>query len=366
MMTTTLTISSVIKKILLVILVFAGLYYSKGFLMPLCIGGILATLFLPFCNWMERKNLSKGLAAFLCLFTLSLIIAGFVTLLSWKISDLIDDFALIKQRSMEVSAQAQDYIFDHLGISVEEQLKIIKKEQPSYTTIMQMVAGSIAYLFTNFILVIVYFVLLLYYRAHIKDFLLKLVKMSQRKEMGKIMYSASKVSQQYLVGLSKMIVCLWVMYGIGFSVLGVENAIFFAILCGLLEIIPFVGNITGTTLTLLVTAMHGAEFSVLVGIAVVYGTVQFIQGWLLEPLILGPQVRINSLFTIIALVLGELLWGIPGIILAIPVTAIFKIICDHIEMLKPYGFLVGEIESQQSGIPFIEKIRIRLFGTKKE
>jgi predicted PurR-regulated permease PerM len=189
----------------------------------------------------------------------------------------------------------------------------------------------------------VYFAFLLYYRNHIKNFLLKLVKPSKQEEMKQVIYNATNVSQQYLLGLSKMIILLWIMYGIGFSAIGVENAIFFAILCGLLEIVPYVGNITGTILTVLVSAIHGANPSMLGGIIVVYGIVQLIQGWLLEPLILGPQVKINPLFTIIVLVLGQLLWGIPGIILAIPLTAIFKIICDHIESLKPYGFLIGEI-----------------------
>jgi predicted PurR-regulated permease PerM len=92
--------------------------------------------------------------------------------------------------------------------------------------------------------------------------------------------------------------------------------------------------------------------------------VQFIQGWILEPLILGPQVKINSLFTIIALVLGELLWGIPGIILAIPLTAMLKIVCDHIESLKPYGFLIGEIETTKNEIVFVEKIK-KLIKSKK-
>lgn len=153
-----------------------------------------------------------------------------------------------------------------------------------------------------------------------------------------------------------MIVCLWIMYGIGFSIIGVENALFFAILCGLLEIVPFVGNITGTTLTVLVTAMHGAEFSTLVGIVITYILVQFIQGWVLEPLILGPQVKINPLFTVLALIVGELLWGISGIILAIPLTAILKIICDHIEPLKPYGFLIGEIETDHKKYSFFRKL----------
>jgi predicted PurR-regulated permease PerM len=80
----------------------------------------------------------------------------------------------------------------------------------------------------------------------------------------------------------------------------------------------------------------------LIGIIVTYGIIQIIQGWVLEPLIVGSQVKINPLFTIIALVVGQLVWGLPGIFLAIPLIAMIKIICDHIEPLKPYGFLIGE------------------------
>jgi predicted PurR-regulated permease PerM len=79
----------------------------------------------------------------------------------------------------------------------------------------------------------------------------------------------------------------------------------------------------------------------------VYGTVQFVQGWVLEPLIVGSQVKINPLSTIVALILGELVWGIPGIFLAIPLVAMLKIVCDNIESLKPYGFLIGETEKKK-------------------
>ncbi len=350
-------LTSFLQKIALVFLIFLGLYLAKDFLIPLCIGGILATLFLPFCNWMQSKRIPKGLAVFICFFSILLIIATLVTLLGWKISELFEDFNLVKQKSIEAGNQIQKYIFNHLNISIEEQLTILKKEQPSYADIFQIIFGSIASIFASLILVLVYFAFLLYYRDHIKNFLLKITKNSKQEEMEKVIYNATKVSQQYLLGLSKMIVLLWIMYAIGFSVLGVENAIFFAILCGLLEIVPYVGNITGTVLTVLFTAIHGANPTLLGGIILVYIVVQLIQGWLLEPLILGPQVKINPLFTIIVLVLGQLLWGIPGIILAIPLTAIFKIICDHVESLKPYGFLIGEITAPKKRDEILQSLK---------
>jgi predicted PurR-regulated permease PerM len=349
--------STFLQKLALVFLIILGLYFAKDFLIPLCIGGILATLFLPFCNWMQSKKVPKALAVFICFLSLLLIITSLIFLLGWKLSELLNDLTLIKQKAIEIGNQMQQYIFNHLNISIEEQFIILKNEQPSYSNVFQLFFGSVTSFFASLILILVYFAFLLYYRNHIKNFLLRLPKATEQEEMKQVIYNATKVSQQYLLGLSKMIVLLWIMYAIGFSVIGVENAIFFAILCGLLEIVPYVGNITGTTLTVLVSAIHGANPTLIIGIIVVYGIVQLIQGWLLEPLILGPQVKINPLFTIIVLVIGQLLWGIPGIILAIPLTAIFKIICDHIESLQPYGFLIGEISMPKKREDIILKVK---------
>jgi predicted PurR-regulated permease PerM len=354
-------LTSVIKKILFTFLVFSGLYLAKDFLMPLCIGGILATLFLPFCNWMERKKVSKVVAVLVCLLLLLTIIIGFFTLLGWKIIELASDLALIKEKAIETGRSIQEYLFSNLNITIEEQYQILKNEQPSYSNVMQTLLGSVAYVFTTLLLVMIYFLFLLYYRNHIRNFIIKLSGTYQQSEIKEIILSVTKISQQYLLGLSKMIVLLWIMYGIGFSAIGVENALFFAILCGLLEIVPYVGNITGTLLTVLVAAIHGANPSLLGSIVAIYVGVQLIQGWVLEPLILGPQVKINSLFTIIALVLGELLWGIPGIILAIPLLAMVKIICDHVDPLKPYGFLIGEIKTKKEELKVIKIIKKQVF-----
>jgi len=339
----TTQLSTSLQKLALIFLIILGLYFAKDFLVPLCIGGILATVFLPFCNWMQNKRFPKSLAVFICLISLLIIISILISVIGLKVSELLTDFNLIKDKTIEFGNQIQKYIFNNLNISFKEQSQILEKEQPSYSDIFQVIFGSLISIFTSLILVLIYFTFLLYYRNHIKNFLLKLAKSSKKEEMELIIYNATKVSQQYLVGLIKMIVFLWIMYAIGFSSIGLENAIFFAIFCGMLEIVPYLGNVTGTTITVLIAAVQGASPSLLVGILVVYIIVQLIQGWLLEPLILGPEVKINPLFTIIALVIGQLLWGIPGIILAIPLLAILKIIFDHIEPLKPYGFLIGEI-----------------------
>lgn len=348
--------NSILKKLLLLFLIIIGLYFGKAFLMPLTIGAVLATLFLPLCNWMEANNVSRGIASTVCLLVILIFISSIGAVLGWQISELTNDIVLIKDRISNMSADVQNYIFKNFDITLEKQWQLLKTQRSSVTGILPLMANSLASIFTNFVLMLVYIFGLLYYRKHIKIFLLKLFSLSQREEMEKVIYSVAQVSQQYLVGLSKMIVCLWIMYSIGFGVIGVKNAIFFAILCGLLEIVPFIGNITGTIITVLVSAVQGASLPMIIGIIGTYGTVQFIQGWVLEPLIVGSQVKINPLFTIIALVIGELIWGIPGIFLAIPLIAMFKIVSDHVEQLKPYGFLIGEVDPKKAKRSLLKKV----------
>jgi len=342
-----LSTTDLLKKLLFLFLFFAGLYYAKDFLMPLSIGTVLATLFWPLCKWLENKKIPRLLAAITCLILLLLVITGITSLVGWQISELANDFALMKEKVSAAIDTMQEYLLRELGISIEKQTQIFTEQQPMITRLIKDTLGSFTSIFTYFMIILIYVVLLLFYRSHIKQFILMLSPQVKREEMGAVVNSVAKVSQQYLLGLSKMIVCLWVMYGIGFSALGIKNALFFAFLCGLLEIVPFIGNITGTTITLLVAALHGSSPAILAAIIGVYGTVQFIQGWVLEPLIVGSQVKINPLSTIIALIMGEMIWGIPGIFLAIPLVAMLKIVCDNIESLKPYGFLVGETEKKQ-------------------
>jgi predicted PurR-regulated permease PerM len=343
----TISSSSGLKKLLLLFLFIAGLYFARDFLIPLAIGAVVATLFLPLCRWMEQKKTPRGLAVMFCILILLIALSGIGILLSQQVSTLSNDFSIIRERSVELINEVQKYIFAHSGISIEKQNQELINQQPAITLFLKEIAISLPALITNLILTLVYILFLLYYRSHIKQFILKFSSASQKDEMEKVIDSVGHVSQQYLVGLSKMIVCLWLMYGVGFSLLGVKNALFFAFLCGLLEIVPFIGNLTGTTITVLVAGVQGGSFLMLAGIIGIYAIIQFIQGWVLEPLIVGSEVKINPLFTIIALVIGGLLWGLPGVFLAIPLMAMLKIVCDHIAPLKPYGFLIGAIERKK-------------------
>jgi len=359
-------LNQTLRILLLFVLVFGVLYFAAAVLIPLTFGAVLAMLLLPICHWLQARGFSNGAASILSLLALLLVVTAVITLLQYQLSDLADDLSKIEERVSNIIAGLKSYVKQHFGISHREQQKIINQQQNGgMERVAGMVTGligSLAGIIIDTILVMVYTFLFIFYRQHFKNFILRLFKPDNRAETAKVLDDAGKVTQHYLGGLGMMIVMLWIMYGIGFSIAGVNNAIFFAILCGILELVPFAGNITGTTITVLMALAQSGDTRIVIGVIITYGIVQLLQTYILEPLVVGDRLNINPLFTILIIVVGEAVWGIPGMILAVPLLGIFKIVCDHAEPLKDYGFLIGppkEKKGEEGN--FIS----RMFKTKK-
>ena len=298
-------------------------------------------LFLPLSRWFESKKIPKGFSILFCIIIFLALITGIIWLISWQITDLTTESTDIENKVRKMISEIEEYIGNNFGISKKQQEKIITEQAQENGSMLSNLGSSITGFVVDFILVLVYIFLFMFYRSRLKTFVLQLISSQQKKNAETIIHDIQKVSQQYITGLGMMIVCLWIMYSIGFSIVGVKYAVLFAIICGLLEIIPFIGNLTGTLLAILMVVIQGGGTEMVLGVVITYLIVQFLQTYLLEPLVVGAEVNINPLFTIIILVLGEQVWGIPGMVLAIPLLAIVKIICDHIPSLKPYGYLMG-------------------------
>lgn len=345
MFTSSPSLSKSISILFFAFLVVSGMYFGREFLIPIAIASLLAMLFLPLSRWFEGRGISRVLASIFCVFLLLLGFAGVIALLSWQASDISNDLTQIGERLNNIGEELKQYIAKNIGISAEKQKAWINKQSSAAGASMGTagtILGSAMSVMVDTILVLVYLFLFIYSRTHIKKFVLMMVPSPETKETEQIINDAGKMAQKYISGMSMMIVMLWILYGVGFSIAGVENALFFALLCGILEIIPFIGNLTGTALTLLMVISQGGDDSMVISVLATYLVIQFLQTYILEPLVVGSEVNINPLFTILILVLMELIWGIPGLILAIPMIGIVKIICDHVRPLKPYGFLIGK------------------------
>ena len=133
-----------------------------------------------------------------------------------------------------------------------------------------------------------------------------------------------------------------------------------AILTGILNILPYIGIFTALLIGALITfATAGISHVLFIVIAIV--VIHAIDGNIIMPRVVGSKVKINSLIVIIGLVIGEMLWGIAGMLLTIPILAILKIIFDRVEGLQSWGFLMGEDDD----VPVFKSTFDKYFLVKK-
>jgi len=195
--------------------------------------------------------------------------------------------------------------------------------------------------FAAFVLVIIFMFLFLFQRDKYESFFLKLSAASATETSKEMIHNISKVSAQYLRGRVLSILIFTVCFTAGFLIVGLKSAFLLAFIAALLTIVPYIGSIIGGLFPFAVALVTG-DSGVAVGALAVVLIVQGIDNYFVEPYIIGGQVSISAFFTILILFVGGLLWGVAGMILFIPLLGIFKIICDYIPELNPYGYLIGD------------------------
>lgn len=114
-----------------------------------------------------------------------------------------------------------------------------------------------------------------------------------------------------------------------------------AFIAALLNLIPYLGIFTAAILCLIITATSG-KLVILVGVVVVISIVHLIDSNILLPKVVGSKVKINAMVTIVGVIIGNEIWGIPGMFLAVPMMAFLKVFFDGVEDLRPWGILLGE------------------------
>ncbi len=344
-----LSLQKWLRVLLFSVLFVIVLVYAKSFLIPLTFAIVISMLLMPVTVWLQKHHFPNWLATLCSLLLFIGVIGGIIYILAWQLSDLTQDFGNIEDQATKKIHQFQHYLQEKLGVSVRKQNKIASGEvsNSSDTYLAGAVSGLLAGIgsfLTDFILFIVYIFLVILYRSHLKEFALRMFFSNHRSHASAVMEKCREVSQKYVSGLALMIVALTVMYSIGFGLVGVKSFILFAMLAAVLETVPFVGNIAGTLLTILMTIAQGGSNMMVLGVFITYVTVQFIQTYFLETLVVGENVNLNPLVTIAGLVAGELIWGIPGMVLTIPLLGMAKIVFDNIEPLQPIGYLLGKVK----------------------
>lgn len=326
-------------------LFFGTLYFARELLIPLCFAALLAMLMLPLCRKLESWRLPKWLSILISLLVVVSVVAGLVFLVANQVMNFANDLPRYKEAVNSKIERLQDLFEDKTHVSPQNQTSFLKEKATAFLEnggqYVKMLFVATTTTLVTIGLVLIYSFFFLFFRNRFRSFMLMIVPDEQKSKAQDIINESSKVTVKYLSGVLIVIVILAVLNSVGLMIIGLDYAIFFGSLVAVLNIIPYVGVLLGSILPITMALVTKDSFWAAAGVAGVFMLNQFIENNFLTPKIVGTQVNLNPLATIIVLLIGGSVWGVAGMIIFLPFLGVLKIIMDHVTPLKPYAYLIG-------------------------
>lgn len=329
----------------LITLVVYILTVGSSLLIPITLAAFLSMLVSPVAEWLEKKRLGRFLGALIPVLGLLFVFALLTSLAVRQITSIGGSLEGAGGRIDNLVEQVNYFLSWHLDadepvlsdFNSEAVLGLVKDSSGQLLLIMGGLSGS---LFGAMIIpALIFFIL--YYRNHLFEFSVRLLRHAPRDEVGKQVEEARMVAQEYLVGMMKVVAILAILYSGSLFVIGVKHAIFFGIFAAMLNIVPFFGPLVGSVLPILFVLVMGDSLYDPLVVAGAFIVIQLIEGNFLTPRIIGSEVRINPLVAFIGLLGGAMIWGVIGMIIVIPVLSIAMQLFLLNPRTEPFAYLLA-------------------------
>ncbi len=322
------------------------IYLGSDIIMPVCFGIVLAMLLLPVVNWLIRRGIPGVPAIILAILLALLIVGGILYFLSSQVANFMTDLPGIKEKLAQHISTLQSWINDRLNISIKEQATAVESAKQNIQEGGSAGIGTalvgVASIMVMLILLPLYTFLLLYYRKLIHKFLLDVFATRYQQQVVGVLTESKSIVQGYMVGLMLEMAIVTILNAAGFLIIGIEYAIFLALLAAVLNLIPYIGMLIASVICMAVTLTTSNNVGDIIWVGVILIVVQFIDNNFIMPYVVSSKVRINALVSIIGVLVGGALAGISGMFLSIPGIAILKAIFDRVDGLKPWGEILGD------------------------
>lgn len=329
-----------------IILLIVVLYFGRAFLIPIFFAALLAMLMAPVCRKLDGWGFHRALSSLGCILVLVAVIAGVAFIISTQISTFAENMSQIQSKGTEMLEKAQAYIEEQIGMSPKEQEEIVKEQaekssQKPGPSLPAKILGAITSTLTGLVLSLVITFLMLYNKEQFETFFLKLYDDEDTGKVKAVVGQITQVSQKYLTGRAMSVLIIATLYSVGLLIVGIKNAVLLAGIAALLTVIPYVGTVLGGLFPVFM-ALLTEDVQTALWAGVVMIVIQTIDNYFIEPNVVGGEVNLNALWSILSILAGGMIWGVAGMIVFLPLFGIIKIVCDHVEPLKPLGYLLGE------------------------
>ena len=351
------------KLAYILICIIAAAYIAivaSEIVIPLVFALLISILLLPLAQQFEKKlKASRGTASF---FALLLFATGIITILytvGSQISNLGHDLPLFRKQLTTSINDLQNWVANTFHLNLEKQKTYINnaasKALSSGSAVIGSTLLSVSSILLFTVLTLIYTFFLLLYRSVLLKFLIALVHDESAKVVHEVVSNIQLVIRKYILGLLFEMLIVATMCWLSFSILGIKYFILLGLITALFNIVPYVGIFTALLLSALITFATTGVSAHLLLVVITIIVIHLIDSNILLPFIVGSRVSINAMVTVIGVVAGEMMWGIAGMFLSVPMIAMAKIICDRVEPLRPWAILLGHERKEKS----LKKITIK-------
>jgi len=164
----------------------------------------------------------------------------------------------------------------------------------------------------------------------------------EKRGVVELIYAAEEGMSRYLLAVTIINVCLGVLEGLLLMLLGVENAALWGVMACAFNFVPYVGAIAGTAVIALVSFLQFDALAYAMLPPFLFWSVTAIEGNFVTPMVLGKQISLNPVMVFLSLAFWGWIWGVGGALIAVPLLAMTKIVCDQFKPLQPVGKLLEQ------------------------
>ena len=302
------------------------IWISKTLLVPLAFGFLFALVLYP----LVRLLISKGFHIIWAIITSMLGImiggGGIIFFFSAKLVSVIEEFKNFQTKLVDLINKTITFINDDVpfinDLSSDMLLQNMKEFfSDSGLFIVSDTISKTGSFLSFFLLIFLYAFLILLYYQNLTNAFTHFVTEENRSSFKEMLRGVQRVGQKYLTGMFLLIVVLGVLNSIGLLIIGLDYAFFFGFFAAILAIIPYIGTALGGLIPTFYALMTYDSPWYAVAVIAVFWFVQTLEGNFLSPYIVGSNLNLNALVAVLSLIAGGLLWGLPGIILALPFAA---------------------------------------------
>ncbi|WP_316801232.1 AI-2E family transporter [Pedobacter frigidisoli] len=326
---------------------------AKEILSPLIFSCLFSILLLPMASFFEyRLKLPRSAASMLSVILMLGAIGIVLYIIGSQLTDLANDWPQFRAQLNLTGQNLQKWIDNRFHIDAAKQLNYVhsatSKALASSTTVVGATVLSLSSILLFLVFTFIYTFFFLLYRTLIMKFLVSVFLEENKKMVYDIIEQVQYIIRKYIIGLLIEMAIVAAVVSIVFWFLGIKYAILLGLITGILNIIPYIGIFVALILSTLITFATATILTKVILVIVTLVIVHLIDSNVILPLVVGSKVRINALITVLGVIIGEMIWGISGMFLSIPVIAVLKIIFDRVESMKPWGIILGDEEKKQN------------------